>query len=187
MPNRAWLAIGILFGVLVLYLGLRNTGGGDGRYVSACAAKPRTAPPGAPGYALLATQEFVACVRGEAKGKVSGDFAERARMIEIPPAPDCRYVGVWKSIRPASVYQVTLDADRRFEAHALQGGDGAIITGAWLSQGDRITWLYDAKVVWPPDVNPVRDATADTFSLVEVDGGITRFELLERIPSRQCP
>jgi hypothetical protein len=36
-------------------------------------------------------------------------------------------------------------------------------------------------------VNPVRDATADTFSLVEVDGGITRFELYERIHSRECP
>jgi hypothetical protein len=147
VSGRAWLAIGILAGMLILYVTLRDSGGGDGRYVRACVAKPRTAAPGTPGYALLATQEFISCVRGEARGRESRDFSERARMIEIPPAPDCRYVGVWKSIRPGSVYRVRLDADRRFEAQALQGGDSGVIAGAWLSQGDRITWLYDGKVV----------------------------------------
>lgn len=181
MPGRVWMALGIMLGVFLMW---KMWGGesADDKVVRICKSKPRSATASGPGSALLATQEFIDCVRKE--GKPSGDFLKRAELIEVPPPVDCRFVGVWKSTRPRTVYQVTMDADRRFEAHRLEGEDSGVFEGAWLADGNRISWLYDRKLVWPPDINEVRDASTDAFSLVEVDGSISRFELIERTRCR---
>lgn len=106
----------------------------------------------------------------------------------------CALVGVWAASRRDSVYQVTLQDDGRFHAEPLARGafSGGTIHGDWsvdtVDAGPRITWRYDGGApVGPPDVNPVRDLAATGFTLVEVNGETTRYNLIRRTPGARCP
>jgi hypothetical protein len=110
----------------------------------------------------------------------------------------CGLVGVWTAARRHSVYQVTLQDTGRFHAEPLARGtySGAPIHGDWSvdtagdtpEAGQRITWHYDSGVpAGPPDVNPVRDLSATGFTLVEVNGETTRYNLIRRTPGPRCP
>mgnify|MGYP001245952501 CR=1 FL=1 len=106
----------------------------------------------------------------------------------------CALVGVWAASRRDSVYQVTLQDDGRFHAEPLARGafSSGTIHGDWsvdtVDAGPRITWRYDGGApVGPPDVNPVRDLAATGFTLVEVNGETTRYNLIRRTPGARCP
>lgn len=105
------------------------------------------------------------------------------------PTP-CALVGVWASSRAESVYQVTLQEDGRFTAVPLAQGryDSTPITGQWSVQQDSLVWRYDgASARGVTDVNPVSVSSANSFTLREGNGELTRFNLIRRQPGSRCP
>jgi hypothetical protein len=49
-----------------------------------------------------------------------------------------------------------------------------------------MVWLNEQGRVWPPDINQIMQISDTVFTLREADRSITRYELVERIPSTAC-
>lgn len=107
------------------------------------------------------------------------------RMVNRLPNAPCSMVGAWRSERKHMEYRVTLTADGQFAAQPVSGASQAV-RGSWGVYGDTMVWFYDDKVVWPPDVNPLK-ADAVGFTLSEVDGTTTRYTLLDPLRNDACP
>jgi hypothetical protein len=132
---------------------------------------------------IAAVNKYAACVgRVETAAGVSGSGKSDTR------APRCRYVGVWAATRGGVTYNVTLEADGRFiaEPGANAPPSPAQITGAWSPAGNTLVWVYDTGPVWPPDINPISDATPEAFTLREVNGSTTRYTLIEKQTPAGC-
>ncbi|MES2536339.1 MAG: hypothetical protein V4632_10760 [Pseudomonadota bacterium] len=101
----------------------------------------------------------------------------------------CNYVGEWTSARAQSVYKVTLRDTGDFVAEPIARGaySSQTIRGTWAVRGDKMEWRYEPGLtLQAPDINPIRNVTARSFTLLEVDGGITQFNLIEPIKSARC-
>lgn len=103
------------------------------------------------------------------------------------PQP-CALVGLWTASRQDSVYQVTLQEDGRFLAEPLARGRyaAAALQGDWQVENDRIRWRHDGLTTTEPDINPIREPSAISFTLVEVNGELTRYNLIHRTPGPRC-
>ncbi len=101
--------------------------------------------------------------------------------------PRCAFVGVWTAARDKSVYQVTLDESGAFEAEPISRGANSpgIIIGKWKINGDKMEWEYTDRRL-AGDSNKIRDATANSFTLVEVNGALTRYNLIESTKTPNC-
>ena len=132
---------------------------------------------------LSAVDKYAACIGTSAGGKV----AQSSQTSDTRPAR-CRYVGVWAASRGNVVYNITLGADGRFfaEPGSNTPPNATTITGAWSAAGNVLAWVYDSGPVWPPDINPVTAETADAFTLSEVNGSSTRYNLIERHTPAIC-
>jgi hypothetical protein len=144
---------------------------------------------------LKAVDGYAACVRSNpasvaassGAGDASSSGSPDSRVADSRPAR-CRYAGVWSATRDRMVYRVTLEAEGRFVAEPWRNvppGAGPI-TGAWGIAGNAMTWVYDKGPVWPPDINPISNDAGDAFTLKEVNGATTRYELIERDRSFAC-
>ncbi len=144
-----------------------------------CLERSATAEPAS--TPIAAVNKYAACV-GRVEAAVAGATKNE------PKPPRCRYVGVWAATRGGVTYNVTLDADGRFlaEPGANAPLSPAQITGAWSPAGNALVWVYDTGPVWPPDINPISDATADAFTLQEVNGSTTRYSLIEKQTPAGC-
>ena len=143
--------------------------------------------------ASTAVNKFAACELGQApvSGKsdsaapLSGTSTNTAAAASADPlvAARCRYAGVWSATRGQMVYMVTLEADGRFIAEPSQNtpAGATTITGAWSVAGNKMAWAYDNGPVWPPDINPITAAGDREFTLIEVNGSSTRYELVDRL------
>jgi hypothetical protein len=121
---------------------------------------------------LVSTKNLLACTIQK------GGFLERLllyrhlRVISALPNVPCPYVGTWTASRPGTAYKVTLRDDSQFYAEPMNDPQGVLISGAWGFYKDSLVWLYDES--------------DDAFTLVEADGSITRYVLLERKRSTNC-
>jgi hypothetical protein len=101
----------------------------------------------------------------------------------------CNYVGEWTSARDQSVYKVTLRDTGDFVAEPIARGaySSQTIRGTWAVRGEKMEWRYEQGPTVPaPDINRIRNVTARSFTLVEVNGGLTQFNLIESKKSARC-
>jgi hypothetical protein len=134
---------------------------------------------------IAAVNKYAACV-GRVEIAAAGGSTSGTKPDSRPPR--CRYVGIWAATRGAVTYNITLEVDGRFVAEpgANAPPSPAQITGAWSAAGNALVWVYDSGNVWPPDINPISEATSDAFTLREVNGSTTRYTLIEKQTPAGC-
>ncbi|MBL8490181.1 MAG: hypothetical protein JNM82_05320 [Rhodocyclaceae bacterium] len=171
---------GVLVGGLVLwgyaYSGLKDNFAACGQHPDYGGDRKRSA--------LARMQATVQCLdirNGPVENWLARDIR---RMVNMLPNAPCSLVGVWRSERRSTEYRVTLTADGEFQARSAGGGHE--VRGSWGVHGGNMVWFYEEKVVWPPDVNPLK-ADAVGFTLTEVDGTKTRYTLLDPLRNDACP
>ena len=155
----------------------------------AASAEPASSP-------LNSVNKYAACIgRTNMAGAGAANGATSNTKTDVKPNASgdtrparCRYVGTWAATRGGVTYQVSLEADGRFigEPGANAPPSPAKITGAWSAADNVLVWVYDTGPVWPPDINPVSEVSADGFTLREVNGSITRYTLIERSTPAIC-
>lgn len=110
-------------------------------------------------------------------------------VMALPSAP-CARIGVWKSTRRRSVYRVALRDDSSFIAEPVASPanpQAETVSGFWGEHEGRMVWIYDNGILWPPDINPIENDSAGSFTLVEANGERTDFIREENLPSQRCP
>ncbi len=139
------------------------------------------------GTALAHAQGIMACLHGQSGPVEKALLWRTRRMLLAMPRTPCRYLGVWRSERPGSEYRVTLMEDGEFEAVPVKAPpDAGPVRGSWSHYGGRMVWIYREGLVFPPDVNVMKDASDSEFTLLEKDGSTTRFTMIERTASTTC-
>jgi hypothetical protein len=112
--------------------------------------------------------------------------ADGSEQTRIP----CRYVGTWSSTQSTEAMRITLQDDGRYLA--VRNSSGAEPTvhdrheGRWAVQGSHMLWLHHRGDPGRPDVNRIVDESEGRFTLIEENGGRTRFERLEVGTSQRC-
>jgi hypothetical protein len=134
---------------------------------------------------LAAVNKYSACI---GRNEMATTGAKSAGSTSDSRPMRCKYVGTWAATRGSVTYNVTLEADGRFAAEpgANAPPSPASITGAWSAAGNALVWVYDSGPVWPPDINPISDASSDAFTLREVNGSTTRYSLIEKQTPAIC-
>jgi hypothetical protein len=137
---------------------------------------------------LEASKELVACLDTQAgfPEKFIPDSGKKA--IRAMPSIPCQYVGIWTATRGNTVYRVTLRDDSQYRAEPVRDdAPGAkILSGSWGAYDGSMIWMHDEGRIWPPDINPITPISDASFNLREADGSITRYDLIERVPSTSC-
>ncbi|GAA5175654.1 hypothetical protein GCM10025771_08390 [Niveibacterium umoris] len=138
--------------------------------------------------ALDSTKAFVACVDSHAGKDGQRLFAEKRAIFDALPHHPCEYVGIWAATRSEQHYRMVLDEDGSFRGQAYSDTRQVTsgMTGSWGVAGQRIVWMYDTGLTWPPDINTIRPIGKNAFELDEVDGSTTRYDLLDRSPFERC-
>lgn len=100
----------------------------------------------------------------------------------------CRFVGSWTSARAESVYKVTLGEDGSYAAEPIASGrySAASFRGKWHVDGNRIQWDDSARSRGPTDINDVLESKPKSFTLREVDGEVTHFNLIQAPSTGRC-
>jgi hypothetical protein len=103
------------------------------------------------------------------------------------PAIPCRFVGAWQSRQKKADYLVNLYDDGSFTAlpFLASRSEEPSYTGSWSVYGNKITWLHDEQQLGN-DINVIVSESEGAFTLTEVNGDTTRFELMKRLPSNIC-
>ena len=83
-------------------------------------------------------------------------FDSTLQMLASLPNAPCKYVGIWTSTRPGSVYKISMADGGMFTAEFVTGkGPEEPVSGSWGAWRDNLVWFYDQGTVWPPDANPM--------------------------------
>lgn len=149
-------------------------------------------------FVLALVQQGFAAWRTMQMASAEDMVTRHAPTEAAPAAPPgslpCAFIGIWTASRNDSVYQVTLTGDGSFLAVPLAKGgySDSTIRGRWAVDGSRMAWTYNqtpGRMVSavPSDVNPIRDLTGRSFTLVEVNGELTRYNLVRHLDSATCP
>lgn len=129
--------------------------------------------------ALARTRGFLGCLKHRA-GLLDGmSLKSISHFVEPMPLTPQAYHGNWIATRPGSRWRIELRDDGSFVAEQLQGPpttQGVSMTGVWSVVDEHFVWLYDEGQVWPPDINPIRDAYSGSFNLREKDRSLTHYE-----------
>jgi hypothetical protein len=137
------------------------------------------------------TKRVAACIQERGGMVARWQMGQLLTTLESFPNAPCRYVGVWTSARPTSVYRVTLKENGEFSAEPVQDrtGPGDPYRGSWsvTADGRQMAWFYENESVWPPDINPIEREADRRFTLVERDGTRTQFDLVRETESDTCP
>jgi hypothetical protein len=107
-----------------------------------------------------------------------------AKKARIP----CRFVGIWSSIRGASIHRITLKADGRYEmaADEYSSDRNSRYIGYWAVQGKNMIWRHEQINTAKPDINPILHESESAFTLIEENGQRTRYERIKAIESSAC-
>lgn len=101
------------------------------------------------------------------------------RAIEALPNSPAEFVGTWEASQPGCSYRHKLEANGEFVSES-KGCPGKFALyspfhGVWGVYDNKMIWLPDEGVVWPPVINPMDAVDKDFFLLVEQDGSRTKF------------
>lgn len=131
--------------------------------------------------AMERAKALVSCV-DERAGIVEAMHARSTKkMFDAFPSTPCNYVGTWNSVRLNSIYRITLSANGQFTATPIETSDRDAmgVTGSWSVTGSgdsqKMVWLYNEGQIWPPDINPVENLSASSFTLTEKNGTQSKF------------
>jgi hypothetical protein len=123
-------------------------------------------------------------------------FLARNYYQDTPAAPlagnkqPCAYVGKWTQTGPDQVQRILeLNADGSMLLRPNPSVDGARPpwTGSWSVDGNAFTWRSSDQVLADSDdVNPIVQADAQRFELVERNGGHSRFHRIGPAPAGRC-
>lgn len=149
--------------------------------VQECLEKPRSER-----NALIFSQQLLNCAHAKTGPLEHVILRQTKKIVESLPNAPCQYVGVWKASRTGAIYSVTLLEDSTFTAEPIQPKHLDTFSGIWGVNKDKMVWLYDSGQVWPPDINPIKQQTADAFALTEADGSTTAYVLQARGDSKSC-
>jgi hypothetical protein len=137
-------------------------------------------------------KKWIQCVDSE-KDFLAGLFffqqlAQTKEVVMSLPSAPCRFIGVWTSTRTNSKYKVTLTDDNRYEAVPIYPGNeyAPVTRGFWGADDDVMVWFEDNQFTWPIDLNTLKPESRNRFSLIEVNGERTDFELVDAIKSNTC-
>jgi hypothetical protein len=100
----------------------------------------------------------------------------------------CRMIGVWSSRHGSAMRRIELKEDGRYVMQPRAGGGDPPggYTGRWAVVGHTMIWRHDQGHGDGPDINPMQ-ADGDTrFTLTEVNGSKTHYELIRAVPSQRC-
>lgn len=116
---------------------------------------------------------------------LSGASADRLDASNWP----CQFVGTWTSSRAESVYKVTLGEDGTYVAEPIASGaySANVLLGKWQVEGQRISWSHPSRSGLPADTNDIFDVKPKSFALREVNGEVTRFNLITAFQTTRCP
>ncbi len=169
--------------LLVLFAVGSYREGGLPAYAKSCAGQQRWNP-----VSVDSLRNWAQCV--DSSGGIIGSamFRPTMSMVKSLPSVPCSYVGIWSSTRPGSQYQIRLTDDSRFYGVPVQPASmTAPEQGMWGVVDGKMIWFYDKGMVWPPDINQILPgADPRHFTLVEVNGMRTQFELIQKISSTRC-
>jgi hypothetical protein len=105
----------------------------------------------------------------------------------VPATHPCAFIGVWAEIKNQMAYKVTLSENGGFVAEpTASGASGAAYIGLWEVRGDKLEWKTNGSQ-HPDDINQIKNLSAKSFSLVEVNGSLTAFDLIEATKTANCP
>ena len=133
-------------------------------------------------------QRIVSCVDRQS-GAEKVLFRGEMRAVESLRNAPCRYIGTWLATRKdGTSYKVDLKEGGSFLAEPYHSARGRTetVTGSWGVDGNRMVWLYDIGMIWPPDINPIEDESSQGFTLVEHDGVKTRYVPFESEQIEGC-
>jgi hypothetical protein len=105
----------------------------------------------------------------------------------LPATHPCAFIGVWAEIKNQMAYKVTFSENGGFMTEPIAPGtSGATYVGLWEVRGDKLEWKTSGSHR-PEDISQVRNLTARSFTLVEVNGSLTAFDLIETTRTPNCP
>ncbi len=105
----------------------------------------------------------------------------------VPATHPCVFIGVWAEIKNHTVYKVTLSESGGFVTEPdSPGTPGATYTGLWEVRGDKLEWKIDGAH-HPEDINRIKNLSTKSFTLVDVNGSLTAFDLIEATKTPNCP
>jgi len=131
--------------------------------------------------AMENAKALISCVDARSGFMESFSFNPMKMLFSDLPAVPCNYIGTWRSTRVNSIYQILLESDGQFLADPVKVADHGAgqVTGSWsivgTGENQKMVWLYDEGQVWPPDINPIKVISSDSFVLIEQDGSRTSF------------
>ncbi len=134
-------------------------------------------------YGALAIIIVVPTIFGIVVSRLDDMGSEDKRQVAVP----CRYVGIWSLYAKGMAHRITLKADGQFiyEETYLPHSVSTPVTGRWEVQGENMVWHY-GRPGEEPDVNRILEQGEHSFTLLEMNGVRTRFELIEPIASDTC-
>jgi hypothetical protein len=105
-----------------------------------------------------------------------------------PPQIPCRFVGVWSTVQRGAMFRITLMDDGRFrmDRNVTDAAGRRHHEGFWMVQSGHFVWRYPESAHEPPDINRIVSETATSFALFELDGQVSKFDLLDRRQSSRC-
>jgi hypothetical protein len=93
----------------------------------------------------------------------------------LPNAP-CQYVGVWISTQANCRYKFTLKDNGEYDAeHQACNISSDDSSGSWGVHENKMLWFDHENFRWPPDINVIEAEDKNSFSIVEMNGSLTRF------------
>jgi WD40 repeat protein len=133
-------------------------------------------------------RQWTECVEAGNGALESLLFKNTKNLVLSLPSVPCRYVGTWSSKRTGSEYKVTLTDDSRYIAEPVHDNSASArtVSGLWGAHDDSMVWFEDQRSAWPIDVNTILPESRGRFSLIDVNGERTDFELIDAIKSNTC-
>lgn len=98
----------------------------------------------------------------------------------------CQLVGVWSSRQGSAMRRIELKDDGTYVMAAREGGGDPVggYQGRWIVEGQNIVWRHARASEL--DINPMHADGPGRFTLVEMNGTRTQYELIRAVASSRC-